>query len=62
MRDNPKSNDMTGGTNMANSDKHDQADLDNHANQLNPDHDAYWQSRGHDERPEDLEKRSKDEK
>ncbi len=24
----------------------DQADLDNHANQLNPEHDAYWSSRG----------------
>lgn len=22
-----------------------QADLDNHANQLNPDHDEYWNSR-----------------
>ncbi len=34
-----------------------QADLDNHANQLNPEHDAYWQSRGEDERPEDYEDR-----
>lgn len=34
-----------------------QADLDNHANQLNPEHDAYWQSRGEDERPEDWEDR-----
>lgn len=23
-----------------------QADLDNHANQLNPDHEEYWNSRG----------------
>jgi hypothetical protein len=29
------------------------ADWDNHANQLNPNNDAYWQSRGYDERPED---------
>ncbi len=30
-------------------------DLDNHANQLNPEHDAYWQSRGYDERPDDRD-------
>lgn len=30
-------------------------DLDNHANQLNPNNDAYWQSRGEDERPEDWD-------
>lgn len=28
---------------------------DNHANQLNPNNDAYWQSRGSDERPDDWE-------
>ena len=28
-----------------------QSDMDNHANQLNPNNDAYWQSRGYDERP-----------
>lgn len=32
-----------------------QSDLDNHANQLNPNNDAYHQSRGEDERPEDWE-------
>ncbi len=32
-----------------------QADLDNHANQLNYNNDAYYQSRGLDERPEDWE-------
>ena len=32
-----------------------QDDLDNHANQLNPNNDAYWESRGHDERPEDWD-------
>lgn len=26
-----------------------QDDLDNHANQLNPEHEAYWESRGYDE-------------
>jgi hypothetical protein len=30
---------------------------DNYANQLNPEHDAYWQSRGEDERPDDWEER-----
>ena len=33
-----------------------QIDRDNHSNQINPDDDAYWQSRGWDERPEDWEK------
>ena len=38
-----------------------QADDDNHANQLNPNNAAYWESRGYDERPEDWESReSKD--
>lgn len=31
------------------------SDTNNHANQLNPNHDAFWQSRGYDERPEDWE-------
>lgn len=26
-----------------------QDDLDNHANQLNPEHEAYWESRGFDD-------------
>ena len=30
-------------------------DLDNHANQLNPNNDAYWESRGWDDRPDDWE-------
>lgn len=30
-------------------------ELDNRANQLNNNNDAYWQSRGHEERPEDWE-------
>jgi len=30
-----------------------QADLDNHSNQRNDNNDAYWQSRGYDERPND---------
>ena len=33
-----------------------QSDLDNHANQLNPDHEEYWGSRG-EEMPEDPEDR-----
>ncbi len=38
-----------------------QDDLDNHADQLNPNNDAYWQSRGEEERPEDWEDRVEDE-
>ena len=30
-------------------------DRDNHANQMNPNNDAYWQSRGEDEKPSDSE-------
>lgn len=30
-------------------------DTDNHANQCNPNNDAYWESRDYDERPEDWE-------
>ena len=36
---------------------HSQADLDNHANQLNPNTDEYWGSRGEDGRPDDWEER-----
>ena len=32
-------------------------DMDNHADQLNPNNDAYWESRGYDERPDDWEDR-----
>ncbi len=32
-------------------------DMDNHSNQLNPNNDAYWESRGYDERPDDWEDR-----
>ena len=28
---------------------------DNHANQMNPNNDAYWESRGHDERPDNSD-------
>ena len=35
-------------------------DDDNHANQLNPNNDAYWESRGWDERPDDWEDRLDD--
>ena len=30
-------------------------DRSNRANQMNPNNDAYWQSRGYDERPDDWE-------
>ncbi len=35
-----------------------QSDLDNHANQMNPNNDAYWESRGQDERPDDRVEQS----
>ena len=34
-----------------------QSDLDNHANQMNPNNDAYWQGRDYDDRPDDWEER-----
>jgi hypothetical protein len=37
-------------------------DLDNHSDQLNPNNDAYWQSRDEDERPDDWEDRTENEK
>ena len=37
--------------------KHDQ---DNHADQMNPNNDAYWTSRGEDERPDDWQDRVED--
>ena len=30
-------------------------DRNHYANQMNPNNDAYWQSRGYDERPDDWE-------
>ena len=44
-----------GGVILSNSDR------DNHANQMNPNNDAYWQTRGYDERPEDWREAEKDE-
>lgn len=35
--------------------------LDNRSNQLNPNNDAYWQSRGVDERPDDWEEQAEGE-
>jgi hypothetical protein len=37
-----------------------QHDIDNRADQLNPDNDAYWQSRGEDERPDDWQEQLDD--
>lgn len=37
------------------------ADNDNHSNQLNPNNDAYCESRGYDDRLDDWEERSEDE-
>jgi hypothetical protein len=36
-----------------------QSDSDNRSQQLNPNNDAYWQSRGFDERPDDWEERTR---
>ena len=33
-------------------------DTDNRSNQMNPNNDAFWTSRGYDERPDDWEERS----
>lgn len=33
-------------------------DNDNRSNQMNPNNDAYWESRGFDERPDDWEDRT----
>ena len=38
-----------------------QADLDNYSRQLDPEHDAFWQSRGEDERPADWRERLEEE-
>lgn len=42
---------------MSSNPDYSQADLDNHANQLNDNNDAYHQSRGEDERPDDRDDR-----
>lgn len=34
------------------------SDDDNHSNQCNPNNDAYWESRGEDQRPDDWEERT----
>lgn len=37
------------------------SDMDNHSNQLNPNNDAYWESRGYEDgRPDDWEAHSCD--
>ena len=41
--------------------EHTQAELDHRADQLNPNNDNYWESRGYDERPDDWEDRSGEE-
>lgn len=38
-----------------------QHDIDNRADQLNPENDAYWQSRGEDVRPDDWQEQLDDE-
>lgn len=36
-------------------------DQDNHADQMNPNNDAYWQSRGEEERPDDWQEQTANE-
>ena len=38
-----------------------QSDLDDHADQLNPNNDAYWESRGYEERPDDWDEKVSEE-
>jgi len=38
------------------------SELDNHSNQLNSNNDAYWQSRGYDDRPDDWEDKVEEDK
>ena len=42
-------------TKMNPNNNHNQDELDNRSQQLDPENDAYWQSRGEDERPEDWQ-------
>ena len=44
-----------------NGNEHSKAERDNHANQMNPNNDAYWESRGHDDRPDDWEEQAREE-
>ena len=39
-----------------------QSNLDNRSDQLNSNNDAYWQSRGYDERLDDWEERAQEER
>ena len=34
-----------------------QSDMDNHANQMNPNNEVYWESRGYEECPDDWEEK-----
>ena len=38
-----------------------QSDIDNHANQINPNNDAYWESCRNDDRPDDWGDRREEE-
>ncbi len=42
-------------------DAHSKAERDNHANQLNPNNDSFWQSRDEEERPDSWEERARQE-
>lgn len=51
-KNNSFSNDQKSNANNPNN-KDFKQNQDNHANQNNPNNDAYWQSRGYSERPDD---------
>ena len=44
-----------------NGNAHSQAENDNHANQMNPNNDTYWDSRGDEDRPEDWDDQIREE-
>ena len=35
---------------------------DNHANQMNPNNETYWESRGYDDRPDDWDSQSNEDR
>ena len=43
---------------MSRTPAYEQHDNDNHSNQLNPNNDEYWHSRGEDGRPDEWEEQS----
>ncbi len=44
-----------------NSNDHSRAENDNHANQMNPNNDVYWEARDFEDRPDDWDDRIEEE-